>query len=831
MSIIIRLLVYCPVSHYLFPTYLLSYFLSILISPIYRISFSPLPCGWHPQRESKSPSRITGTEFAILWACYVLLFPFLSLQSSTHFCDQWEFTQNFDPTSASKNTVSWIKHDESLAQGMANNVHITQEFLNSVIHGETLADVSMLAFRDPEKFIAGNLHQHKHQWATLSTSLDNHNFAHVFDWINNYVDVKQFFMPFKGSYKGVNYDCDTPPTTILRNNINCKPFAQFISDTIMDRLASGAVSIGGKVGECSPPHLVMPLTVEPSKPRLCQDTRFLNLWIKDCPFSLDSIQQLPKYVAKDFYQTVCDDKSGYDHILLKPDSRTYFGFQWGGWYFVNCSIPFGWKTSAYIYHTTGLVAAHYLRSLKIPSSLYIDDRHNSQLTFPPKNLPPTYKTLPSEDAINYALANAAIFITCYILVSLGYFIGLGKSILIPSKQVPYLGFLSDSEKQAFTLLSRKKEKFITLVKHALSSDTIDLVTLQRLSGKCISLSLAVPGARLYTNEINQAISRAIRSSRPTVISQHLREELQHWLFLETWDGFLSWRCEKHNQIQLYSDSSSYAWGGTILSPGVLNANISDYWDESTRSRDIAAKETLALSNVLYAFADRVRNSWVDAFVDSQVLIHAWNSQGSRSHALTIALKTLFQTIMDLNIDLHLYYVTSHENLADAPSRRISLQDSKLAPALWNLVQNLYGGIRGHSMDLMARPSNVQSGLAGHRLPFFSECPIPESAGVNVFAQTPTFAQAELFANPYVFPPICLIPHVLKYLNGLHLTYTVVIPDVSPRKFWWPLLSSTSSSCYMLATKGSSGALLTPTKHGFTDSWPIPWDIWVFRIVN
>ena len=264
---------------------------------------------------------------------------------------------------------------------------------------------------------------------------------------------------------------------------------------------------------------------------------------------------------------MCDDKSSYDHIFLTPDSRTYFGFQWAGWFFVSCSIPFGWKNSGYIYHTTGLVATHYLCSLKIPSSLYIDDRHNSQIAFSHCLLPSAHLTLPSQDGVNLALANAAIFITCYTLVSLGYFIGLDKSILTPSKRVPYLGFMLDSEKQAFTLLLHKKQKFIALVKQALASNTIDLTTLQRLSGKCISLAIAVPGARLYTNEINQAISCATCSSRPVVISESLRKELQHWLFLETWDGFLPWRSEKHTHIQLYSDLSSHAWGWYCFESG------------------------------------------------------------------------------------------------------------------------------------------------------------------------------------------------------------------------------------------------------------------------
>ena len=46
---------------------------------------------------------------------------------------------------------------------------------------------------------------------------------------------------------------------------------------------------GGEVGKVDPPHLVMPITVEPRKPRMSHDEKFLNCWIKDCPFSLDYV--------------------------------------------------------------------------------------------------------------------------------------------------------------------------------------------------------------------------------------------------------------------------------------------------------------------------------------------------------------------------------------------------------------------------------------------------------------------------------------------------------------------------------------------------------------
>ena len=89
----------------------------------------------------------------------------------------------------------------------------------------------------------------------------------------------------------------------------------------------------------------------------------------------------------------------------------------------------------------------------------------------------------------------------------------------------------------------------------LSPKKVSLTDLQRLSGKCMSLSLAVAGARLYTNEINTAVSRASKSSRahPTLIIEPLRQEIEHWLFLKSWSGLLPWRSGIHNQFVLHTD--------------------------------------------------------------------------------------------------------------------------------------------------------------------------------------------------------------------------------------------------------------------------------------
>ena len=130
------------------------------------------------------------------------------------------------------------------------------------------------------------------------------------DVIKEGVNVEQFLTHFKGDFKGKSFDSDRPSPIVLGSSKSCAQFSDFISTTILQWVSAGVLSIWGEIGQVSPPYLVLPLTVEPSKPRLCNDERYLNLWIKDLPFKLDHLSDLPRYFLPEHYQTTFDEKSG-----------------------------------------------------------------------------------------------------------------------------------------------------------------------------------------------------------------------------------------------------------------------------------------------------------------------------------------------------------------------------------------------------------------------------------------------------------------------------------------------------------------------------------------
>lgn len=273
-----------------------------------------------------------------------------------------------------------------------------------------------------------------------------------------------------------------------------------------------------------------------------------------------------------------------------------------------------------------------------------------------------------------------------------------------------------------------------------------------------------------------------------------------------------------------TDASGHGWGGFVHLPSG-DQQLGDYWDDNQRKINISTKEMLAVSNTVKALPLEATNCRLDAHVDSLVLIGAWEGQGSKnSPELTKATKELFWALCDRNLQLRLSYVPSCENQADGPSRQLSRLDSTLSSKAWGLVDRLFGGVYGHSIDLMALDSNAVVGRDGTPLPHFS--PSPNAQGVNLFAQD--LGKVRNATNPFVFPPFGLIGAVLHFLYPFRIPFTIIVPEIYPRPLWWPELMARSANRVVIGVKADLNVLLSPTKHGFA---PIscPFTLWACRV--
>lgn len=721
---------------------------------------------------------------------------------------RWELEVAFDPVTAARarrqqhQLVDW--KGSPMPYPPTENVSAEQVFHDP---GQDI-NIGSLPFRDPRFFVAGGLHGSLHSWEPILALQSPALRQRIDRWLSKGVVVQDFFRPFKGSFKGMEFDSQSPPDMYFHNPASCANYSQMVATTLEERLRSGSLAIWGRVGQVEPPSLVLPFVVEPTKPRLCHDERFLNLLISDNPFSLDTLKEVPLMVEKGSYMTTCDEKAAFDNVLLHESSRRYFGAQFGGWYFVYTTLPFGWKASPFVYQTIGMSVTSFLRHHGVPSLLYIDD-----------HLIGPWSGLGSQSLASYRRAYIATYCVCELLLRLGYTISLEKSLFTPTQVLVFLGMWVDSLRQMFLIPEEKRQKFEVLRADILKMSMVPIRTLQKLMGKCVSFTICVPGAKFYIRAMASAIAKASRNNRLIPVAGPLREEIAHWAFLDSFDDWIPWRDERHITFSLATDASKFAWGAVFG-----EESFQDYWP-ATDHRPIHLKEADALLRALEAQSAKIKNHRVKVLVDNMAVVQAWQHEGCKNLNLNSLITKVFKLVTKLNVDLKVIYVKSSENPADAPSRNLSLLDSRLATALWARVQELFGP---HTFDLMALDSNCMTGHTGERLRHFTPFSLPGSAGVDVFAQDLHGGE-----NYYVFPPFCLIPPLLRYLlsfQAKHLKCTLVLPRFSVVPHWWPLVQKWAKHIVPLASPGTTGAWCIPTKHGFAPSTvPLPFALCLVRL--
>ena len=205
------------------------------------------------------------------------------------------------------------------------------------------------------------------------------------------------------------------------------------------------------------------------------------------------------------------------------------------------------------------------------------------------------------------------------------------------------------------------------------------------------------------------------------------------------------------------------------------------------------------------------------------VIGAWNGQGSKCHLLTDVLKRIFCFVADYNVDLHLQYVPTLQNLADAPSRKLDISDAMLSEEGWLMLEETFGP---NSTDLMSLDSNVMKSVVnGQPLRHFTPWVMPDSAGVNVFSQ-----DLRKESNMYVYPPFVLIFPVLCLLEEQGVECTIVVPEMIPIPIWWPMLKKYSTASMRIGGKGQKGVIRIPSKKGFVlDETGLRWPLIAFRI--
>ena len=194
-------------------------------------------------------------------------------------------------------------------------------------------------------------------------------------------------------------------------------------------------------------------------------------------------------------------------------------------------------------------------------------------------------------------------------------------------------------------------------------------------------------------------------------------------------------------------------------------------------------------------------------VDNQVLYHAWLREGCKNQGVNKELKSILDVTLRQMIALSLQLVLSALNPANQTSRTWSDGDVMVSRPLWERIETIAGP---HNIDLMALDSNAR--CSRNYTPFQTPC----STGTNFFAQNSRHTSQGDDENGYLFPPAFLIGPALQHIREIGATVTLLVADVFPRPYWWPILCHSLGAPHLLANAEDPTALIWPARtHGFS----------------
>ena len=669
-------------------------------------------------------------------------------------------------------------------------------------------------FRDNSKFLAGSLSTKESvkfwEQEILNEEQVNEK-KKILTWLREGVRIEEFLKHFsKGRFHGQKYESKYPNSRKFANFVRPE-HTEWVDREIHKLLSYGAIKTWKECGLEGDPVIVAPLQVEveTTKNRLIYNAQFLNCFMDPPPFKMDGVGKMAEIGWKGMFMFSIDHKNGYFHCRIHSSSWKFFAFEWKDQVYVFVVLCFGWSPAPYIYATLTEKVAVYIRKLTLaPFITWIDDNCAA-------NSVQTKYASPWEQRRS---ANLVCFVTCMVLFNAGYFVNIAKSVLSPTTLIRHLGIMIDSEEGRFCIPQDRVDNLRAIIQKMVADGCCSLKVLEKCVGKCRSMSIAVPCAILYTRaqyatlaeNLDNSLNPRLAREREVKIcpESELYKELTLWLQLHTalingsvW--ILPTRI--HLRLLAFTDASSRRWAGVFKSPeGVCH--MGGDFSEKELSLHINVKEAIALENSLNLFyehnKEQVMGTTMVVKVDNQVLHNIYQNGGStRQEYITQLCKKLFWLQLKGQFKLQLEWVPSKQNEADGITRVKVDDDIRLNRGAFGEILQKWGGV---FRDLMASSGNVQRGLGGEELPFFSRYSDLRSMGEDVFTQDISRRRDAKYPD-YCFPPLQLIGEFLDFAEKSGAWCIVVVPEMGAN--WGHMTRNRTRRVLQLATRGQKGKFL------------------------
>ena len=545
-----------------------------------------------------------------------------------------------------------------------------------------------------------------------------------------------------------------PASWVGANHESALLNSNFVDEAVTDLLSKGCVK-----AMHSMPHICSPLMVVESssgRKRLVINLKYLNLYLWKNKFKYEDVRVALSYCEKGDFLLTFDLKSGYHHVDIHESSQTYLGFEWRGSHYKFTVLPFGLATACYVFTKLLWPIVRFFRSQGYQIVIYLDDGILI--------------------VSGYEKACSARKLVKGVLCNAGLVLNHDKSRLLPSHKGSWLGFDIDLESGSIFVPEKKIMELKAQLSLALAKDLLPAKVIARLTGKIISMSIAIGSiARLRTRSLYATLLTRKSWHDILPISHEAKCELLFWHeSLQHYNGQPIWRSPSAVRV-VYSDASDTGFGTYVVEHG--SVVVHGQWTQEEVRESSTWRELRAVTQSLEAVAHHLASHRVRWFTDNQNVVRIIQV-GSRKGKLQQEAIKIFNMALRHGIILEPEWIPRGENLfADYLSRIVDHDDWGLSQQFFDLVDSAWGP---HTVDRFASEHNA-------KLPRFNS----RFWAIGTEA-VDAFTVDWSGENNYWCPPIYLVPRVIHHACACRCEGTLIVPEW-PSAVFWPLICPDGSS--------------------------------------
>lgn len=466
-------------------------------------------------------------------------------------------------------------------------------------------------------------------------------------------------------------------------------------------------------------------------------------------FQMEGLATARDLIRKGDWIAKLDLTDAYLTVPLHPNDSQFLQFRWMDTLYEYTCVAFGLASAPRVFTKLMKPLVAYFRGRGVRMVIYLDDI-----------------LLIAETADSL---DDHITLVRGTLESVGFVVNVGKSILVPTQQLEFLGFWLDSKEWILSLTTEKIHRIRLRCSTLLRSNTCSIRDLQSILGLLSWCIPAIPYAQANYRALQSVFLEAERQHPDgrAIISlpDGALKDLRWWIkSLESSKPLGSIEPD----LVLYSDASSWGWG---VSYG--DSRTGGPWSHSESTRHINELELLAGFNALKCYAEGAIGSTIEICMDNTTAVAYVNKQGgTKSIALSSLAGELSNWCEVRKISLTASHIPGILNvIADQESRRgLDPGDWKLCPRIFEIIVDLWSP----TVDLFAASWNKQL------IQFVSWRPQPDNWKTDALS----FRWSGIMG--YAFPPFGLIHRCLNRIIRDQAELVMVCP-YWPSRAWFPLI--------------------------------------------